>query len=155
MARTIGLVAASRWQRGTICRASEQYDPSPVFRRARDYCARHYGEWYIISVRHQLLTPQRVIGPGEPALAGLCAAERLCWGERVAADLRARCARSAEPLTFVLYAGQRCADTLQRAAPELTFELPLAGMSLRDRIRWYDERLRVRSRVLSPQPARS
>lgn len=151
MARRIGLVAASRWQRGTICRAAEQYDPSPVFRRARDYCARHYGEWYVVSVRHHLLLPQQVIGPGEPALAGMCAEQRNRWAERVAEDLRSRRARTAEPVTFVLYASQRYADALQRAAPELTFELPLAGLSLRDRIRWYDERLQTRSRVLAYQ----
>lgn len=151
MARKIGLVAASRWQRGTICRASDQYDPSPVFRRARDYCSRLYGEWYIVSIRHHLLTPQQVIGPGEPALARMGADLRNRWAERVAADLRARCARTSEPIVFVLYASQRYAGALQRAAPDLTFELPLCGMSLRDRLHWYDERLQTCSRVLARQ----
>lgn len=159
MARKIGLVTASRHERGTICRAAEQYDPSPIFRRARDYCLRSFGEWYIVSVRHHLLSPQRVIGPGELALLSLNAEERTRWAEQVACDLTDRAARSAEPILYVLYASQRCADALIRAAPSLTFELPLSGMSLRGRLQWYDERLAVRSRVLTrplrplPDPA--
>lgn len=149
MARKIGLVTASRHERGTICRALEQYDPSPIFRRARNYCLRAFGEWYIVSVRHHLLLPQQVIGPGERALLSLNADERARWAECVERDLTDRASRSAEPIVFVLYASQRCADVLMRAAPSLTFELPLSGMGLRERLHWYDERLAVRSRVLT------
>ncbi|MGH2514027.1 MAG: DUF6884 domain-containing protein [Ktedonobacterales bacterium] len=149
MARKIGLVTASRHERGTICRASEQYDTSPIFRRARDYCVRTFGEWYIVSVRLHLLSPQRVIGPGERALLSLNAEERTRWAALVAHELCDRASRSAEPTVYVLYASQRCADALMRAAPNLTFELPLSGMSLRERLHWYDERLAVRSRVLT------
>jgi hypothetical protein len=148
VARKIGLIAAPKRQRGGICRAYDQYDLSPVFRRARDYCDREYGEWYILSTRHGLLTPQQVIGTGEPALHTLSAGERWEWSGRVAAELTARRVRSAEPLTFVLYASQRYADLLLRAAPMLDIEQPLNGMALRERLRWYDERLRLRSRVL-------
>ena len=156
MPRKIGLVTASRHERGAICRASEQYDPSPIFRRARDYCLRTFGEWYIVSVRHHLLAPHRVIGPGELALLSLNAEERACWARHVARDLTDRAGRSAEPIVYVLYASQRCADALMRAAPALTFELPLSGMGLRERLLWYDERLAVRSRVLTrPLPSLS
>lgn len=154
MTRKIGLVTASRHERGTICRASEQYDTSPIFRRARDYCLRTFGEWYIVSVRLHLLSPQRVIGPGEFALLSLNAEERTRWASKVGRDLCDLAARSAESTIFVLYASQRCADALMRAAPELTFELPLSGMGLRERLHWYDERLAVRSRVLT-RPLRS
>lgn len=148
MARTIGLVAAPKRQRGSISRATEQYDVSPVFRRARDYCDRTFGEWYILSTRYHLLSPQQVIGPGEPVLHALPLEERTQWAECVAASLRERCARSAEPLTFMLYASQRTADLLVRAAPEIAIELPLSGLGLYERLRWYDERLRVESRML-------
>jgi len=51
-------------------------------------------------------------------------------------------------LICVLYAGQRHAELLQRANPDLVFELPLSGMSLYQRLRWYDDRLRIASRML-------
>lgn len=79
----------------------------------------------------------------------MSAQERAKWAERVAGQLSARMERSAQPLTFVLYASKQYAELLTRAAPFATFELPLAGMSLRERIRWYDERLQIRARVLA------
>lgn len=149
MARRIGLVAAPKRHRGGVCRAGEQYAVSPVFRRARAFCERTYGEWYILSTRHHLLSAHRVIAAGgESALVTLPAAQRAQWAAQVGAALRERCARSAEPLIFVLYASQRHAELLQRANPDLVFELPLSGMSLYQRLRWYDDRLRIASRML-------
>lgn len=149
MATTIALVAASRRQRGTICRAAEQYDLSPVFRRAREYCERTYPEWYILSARHYMLSPQQVIGPDDLSIHTLEAGERLAWAHRVARELFARQERSAEPLQFALYTSQRYVDLLLRVAPTLAIELPLSGLSLTQRLRWYDQRLHVRSRVLA------
>ncbi|MGZ3716473.1 MAG: DUF6884 domain-containing protein [Ktedonobacterales bacterium] len=149
MATTIALIAASRRQRGTICRAADQYDLSPVFRRARDFCERTYAEWYILSARHYVLSPLQVIGPDDTHVSILDANDRDIWAEHVARALIARQERSAERVHFALYASQRYADLLQRAAPTLTFELPLSGLGLVERLRWFDQRLRVRSRVLA------
>ncbi len=149
MARYIGLVAPSRLRRGGIYRAREQFELSHVFRRARDFCEREYGEWYILSTQYHLIAPNQVIGSTEPPLVLLQASERQAWAERIAQQLRARSERSVEPIVFVLYGSQRYAELLTRAAPFATFELPLAGMSLRDRLHWYDERLQVRPRVLA------
>ena len=149
MARAIGLVAASKRRRGGIARARDQFDPSPVFRRARDFCERAYSEWYILSATYLLIPPQQVIGAGEPALRMLNAAERVAWAESVAGQLRLRVGRSAEPLTFVLYASQRYTELLMRAAPDIAFETPLSGMSFVGRLHWYDDRLRIEPRVLA------
>lgn len=151
MGMRIGLVAAPKRQRGEICRAREQFEPSVVFRRARDYCERTYGEWYVLSASHGLLSPQQVIGPDMPALHLLPAAERQRWAARVATQLGTRCSRSAEALVFVLYASQWYAEILVRAAPFAELEQPLAGMTLRERLRWYDARLRTHARVLIPR----
>ena len=149
MARAIGLVAASKRRRGGIAPARDQFDPSPVFRRARDYCERTYAEWYILSARHYVLSPHQVIGPDDLSIHTLEADERLVWAQRVALALFARQERSAEPLRFALYTSQRYADLLLRAAPTLAIELPLSGLGLSQRLRWYDQRLRIRSRVLA------
>jgi hypothetical protein len=37
MSRRIALVAAPRARRGGVLRARDEFDPSPLFRRARDY----------------------------------------------------------------------------------------------------------------------
>jgi hypothetical protein len=147
--KKIGLVAPPKRRRGGIYRAREQFDLSPLFRRARDFCDREYGEWHIITVQHGLIAPHQVIGGDDPALHKLSAAERWLWADGIARQLQARLERSAESHTFVLYASQRYAMLLSRAAPFATFELPLAGMSLGQQIRWYEQRLRIESRVLS------
>jgi hypothetical protein len=144
----IGLVGQPKRRRGGICRACEQFEPSIVFRRARDLCGREYREWYIVSTNYGLVAPQQVIGPEAPALYALSATERALWAETVARQLAARIERSREPITFVLYANRQYADLLQRAAPEVDFELPLAGLSLPERLRWYDDRLSIHRRVL-------
>ncbi len=149
MARAIGLVAASKRRRGGIARVHEQFDPSPVFRRARDFCDRSYSEWYVLSTVYLLAPPQQVIGAGEPALYLLSAAERTTWAEAVARQLRERAGRSAKPPTFVLYGSQLYAEVLTRAAPDLQFKMPLSGMSFVERLHWYDERLRIQPRVLA------
>ncbi|MFI5274517.1 MAG: DUF6884 domain-containing protein [Ktedonobacterales bacterium] len=156
MASTVALVAARVRQRGAVCRAAEQFDRSPVFRRARDYCLRAFPEWYILSTRHGLLTPQQVIGPGEerPLLA-LTAEERLGCARAIATALDERLRRTTEPVTFVLFASQAYADLLKRAAPHQRFELPLSGLTLGQRLRWYDERLETHSRLLLSTSARS
>lgn len=148
MSKRIGLVAPPKRRRGGICRARDQFDPSPLFRRARDFCDREYGEWHVVTILHGLVAPHQVIGGDDPALHTLAAAERWQWAETIAQQLQARIDRSAEPLTFVLYASQRYADLLARAAPFATLELPLAGMRLGQQLRWYEQRLRIESRVL-------
>ena len=148
MIRKIGLVTSPRHERGVICRADEQFSPSPVFRRARDYCQRYFDEWYIVSVRRGLLAPGQVIGPGELALLGLAPDERHRWAASIVDALRQRMERSREPVSFVLFSSQRCAELLLRTGQCLSIEVPLNGSGLRERISWYDERLRTESRIL-------
>lgn len=148
MARYVGLVAASKRRRGGIHPASEQFGLSPVFRRAREYCDRMFGEWYILSTTHLLLPPHQVVGAREPALHMLSAPGRNRWAEAVAEQLCERRHRSGEPITYVLFASQFYAGLLARAAPDVTVEYPLAGLSLSQRLHWYDERLRIQPRVL-------
>ncbi len=148
MARQIGLVAAAKARRGGFLRARDQFDVSPVFRRARDYCERAGIEWYILSGSQYLLAPQQVIGPADTVVHALSAEERAAWAAEVALRLQRLRERSAEPLVFTLLASQRYADLLMRAAPDLPLDLPLSGLDLASRLRWFDEQLRVRSRLL-------
>lgn len=150
MSTRIGLVAQPKRRRGEICRAREQFEPSAMFRRARDYCDRAHDEWYVVTTSHGLVAPHQVIGADAPSLHTLTAEARSDWAAQVARQLHARVGRSKLPITFVLYASQEFGELIVRASPDLDFELPLAGLSLRDRVRWYDERLRVHARVLAP-----
>ena len=52
-------------------------------------------------------------------------------------------------------ASQRVVELLARAAPDVRFESPLSGLTLGGRLRWYDERLRGRRRLLTARRRRS
>jgi hypothetical protein len=150
LARQIGLVAAPRARRGGMLRARDQFAVSPLFRRARDYCERIGVEWYILSATHTLLSPLQVIGDGGTPVQGLTAAERRQWAARVVTRLDALKARSSQRIVFTLLASQRYTELLARVDPRLPLQTPLAGLDTPARLRWFDERLRVRSRLLSP-----
>lgn len=152
MARRIGLVVAPAKQRAGVMRASESYSRSPLFRRAAEYCQRGREEWHILSARHGLLAPHQVIGADELTWSILSPVERREWALRTATQLVARCERSGEGIIFVLYGPRQYARLLLRAAPSLRFELPLAGMNARERAHWFDERLRISPRTLTPSP---
>lgn len=150
--RQIALIAAPRARRGGVRQAREQFAASHVFRRAAAYCDRTYLEWYILSTTYGLLPPQQVIGAAESVFAELAAAERTSFIAHVADGLRARANRSAVPPGFVLLSSQRLAEPLLRAVPELTIDLPLGTMTFIERLRWFDERLQTRPRMLRPGP---
>lgn len=85
----------------------------------------------------------------------LNAEERRRWASDVVASLDGLIARSAQPLTFTLLASQRYGDLLARVAPQLPLTTPLAGLDTSARVRWFDARLRVRSRLLAPTSDRA
>lgn len=149
MRKVIGLVAQPKRRRGGVCQARDQFEPSFTFRRARAYCDREHMEWYVVTTSHGLIAPHQVISADAPPLHSLTVCERAQWARRVAQQLTDQADRFAHAPTFVLYASQQYADLLVRAAPSLQFELPLAGLSLSQRLRWYDERLQVRPRLLA------
>lgn len=150
-ARQIALVAAPRVRRGGIRRARDQFDLSPLFRRARDYCERAGLEWYILSASHLLLAPLQVIGAQGSTVHTLTADERARWATEIAQRLQVLSAGSGLPISFLMLTSQRYADLLTRAAPDLPLITPLAGMDTPARLRWFDERLRIRSRLLLPE----
>lgn len=147
MAQRIGLIGSPRRQRGTVCQAREQYDASLIFRRARDYCERTYDALFILSPSHGLVPAHQVIGPDATPFALLEREQRSRWADAVAGELRLLCERSADPPTFYLFAGQRVAHLLLRAAPFAHIERPLGGMSVTEQRRWFEQRLRASPRV--------
>jgi hypothetical protein len=73
---SVGLLAASRMQRGVVCPASEQFDRSPLFRRACDYCERALDGWSVLCPGRPLLAPKQVIGAMPASLDALATEAR-------------------------------------------------------------------------------
>jgi hypothetical protein len=140
-------------QRGGVYPAAQQFDRSPLFRRARDYCERAFEEWFVLCPGRPLLAPRQVIGATPAALDDLTAEARQAWAEMIGQALREIATQRSGEARFVTLASQRTVELLARAAPDLRFEAPLGGLTLGQRLRWYDERLRVRQRLLVARSA--
>jgi hypothetical protein len=140
-------------QRGNVYPATQQFDRSPLFRRARDYCERAFDEWFVLCPGRPLLAPRQVIGATPASLDALTAEERQAWADLIGQALREMVAQRSGDAHFVTLASQRAVELLARAAPDLRFEAPLGGLTLGQRLRWYDERLRVRQRLLTARSA--
>src|SRR5215831_2398238 len=131
-------------QRGGVYPAAHQFARSPLFRRARDYCERAFDEWFVLCPGRPLLSPRQVIGRLPATLDELAAVERHTWAEMIGQTLREMTTQRSGDAHFVALASQRTVELLARAAPDLRIDAPLGGLTLGQRLRWYDERLRVR-----------
>lgn len=126
----VGLVACGKGRRAAPAAAQDFYTGT-LFRKASAYCAETYDDWYILSPKHGLITPDTVIAPYDLSLRVLSADERRAWARRVLAQIRERGLGDA---TFFLHAGQRYAEHL---VPVLHAERPLAGLGIGQQLAWY------------------
>ena len=90
MGKTLGLVSCTKSKRNYSCSAKEMYWPSELFRRAYDYCSKHYDYVAILSARYGLLLPDEKIDPYDLALKAMSDSEQIKWAERVLAQLNSK-----------------------------------------------------------------
>jgi len=84
--RTIVLVSCVAKKRPGRHQAKDLYD-SPWFCKARAYAEQEGDAWYILSAKHGLLSPQKMIKKYDETLSKY-KKKRAEWGKRVLADLR-------------------------------------------------------------------
>lgn len=129
--KTIGLVGCCEQKQVFACCARDLYR-SVLFRLAAAYCERTYDQWFILSARHGLLHPDLVIEPYDERLPGDKAGRRQ-WGNWVSVQLIDHW-----PATLYVHAGEEYASALAEWRPVLR---PLAGLSIGQRLAWYNARL--------------
>lgn len=117
------------------------------FRLAMAHALETADDVHILSTLHGLTAPHERIAPYDMVMAQLLISEQSNWGHRVVADLK-EC-YLLTPLHIVFYAGmQYIRPILMWIGPELgywTYENPLEGMGLFERIRWFKEQEHARS----------
>ncbi len=106
----VGLVGCSRLKLSRPAPARDLY-ASPLFRLASRYCAATCDSWFILSARHGLVEPERVLHPYDQTLRGLGRAGRRVWASRVVRRLRHRGLLGAG-YRFLLHAGRDYAEPL-------------------------------------------
>lgn len=85
----IGLVGCVKGKAATPAPASELYT-SALFRGRREYVERTCDAWYVLSAKHGLVEPDRILEPYEQTLKSASRQERRDWSRRVVRDLRQR-----------------------------------------------------------------
>ena len=129
----IGLVSCSKKKLDHPCPARELYAASALFRKARAYCGRHYDAWYILSAKYGLVHPDTILAPYDVTLKRMARTERRSWGGRVSKQLQ-QLGRH----TFYAHAGREYLEYLSGIRVENVLE----GLTLGQRLRWYNEQAR-------------
>lgn len=148
---TIALVACTKHKAPGACAAREMY-VSDWFAKARAYAEREADRWYILSARHHLLAPDRVIAPYELCLhdAGRDYVES--WSHRTAEQLANEINQViVGPTRLVVLAGERYRSRMlpwlrAKAAHPLEVEIPMRGMGIGQQLAWLKaENLKARN----------
>ncbi|SDB80378.1 hypothetical protein GA0111570_102168 [Raineyella antarctica] len=133
------LVEDSREQLDHAAPAGDLFT-SELFVRARAYARSTGAPWFVMSAEYGLLAPEHVVGPYDRNLATVPTAYREAWGpwalarlELVAGSLR----RKRIELHALSYAASEGIRRQLLGLGALVLE-PLRGLSVADRIAWYD-----------------
>ncbi|MFS6744372.1 DUF6884 domain-containing protein, partial [Staphylococcus aureus] len=106
--------------------AAEDLYRSPLFRLSAAQ-AKRFGNWAILSAKHGLVMPKRVLAPYDTALSDMSPRERAAWAERT----RSQIVAAWPAAEFVVFAG-----ALYRTALEgLDYSDPLAGLGIGRRLK--------------------
>lgn len=90
MGKTIYLVSCVSSKGPVPTRARDLYQ-SDWFAKARAYVQARNAEWFILSAKYGLVSPDQVIQPYNLTLNDMTTQERRAWAHKVARQLRPRC----------------------------------------------------------------
>ena len=139
MQKNIALVACVSRKAASPMPAQDLYT-SAWFDKASAYARQVADEWYILSAKHGLVSPDMAIAPYDQTLNGMPAAERRAWASRVLDDL----SNVLEPGDHVvILAGKAYRSNLVGPIREMgcTVEVPMQGLGIGQQLRWLNQRL--------------
>ena len=117
---------------------ARQLYTGPLFTAARGDVERRGLRWWIVSAKHGLVEPDRILEPYDLRLADV--ASRTGWAMAIVAELRVRV--ELRGLTIELHAGRdyvRALETLLRAEGAIVEDVAI-GLQIGERLRLYAER---------------
>ena len=130
------------------CVGQKQSSPAPArdlytsswFRKARSYADTTGQPWFVLSAKHGLVHPDRVISPYDLTLNSIPVAGRRHWASTVLTQL--------EPHldgveSIVILAGQRYREFLESSLRSrgLAVCVPMVGMRIGEQLRWLNKML--------------
>ncbi len=135
----VGLISCVSRKRAHATEARNLYY-SPLFTKAREYVENRCDTWYILSAKHGLVSPTRVIDPYEENLNAKPRAEREQWAKRAWADL-SLCLNAGDHV--VILAGELYREFLVPCivGQECTVEVPMEGLGIGRQLEWLSKQL--------------
>jgi hypothetical protein len=133
-----GLVGCVKGKTATPAPASELYT-SALFRRRREYVERTCDAWYVLSAKHGLVRPDRILKPYDKTLKRASRQERRDWSRGVVRELQ-QCLGSLNGTVFEIHAGNDyraygLVDGLIAGGARV--EVPVAGLLLGQQLAFY------------------
>lgn len=112
---------------------------SALFQKARAYAERTADEWFVLSAKYGLVSPDTVIEPYDVTLNAMGVGERRAWAAKVQRQL--------EPVTragdtVVMLAGARYREGLMAALQRrgVRVEVPMEGLKIGEQLQWLSRR---------------
>ncbi|MGE3279555.1 MAG: DUF6884 domain-containing protein [Alphaproteobacteria bacterium] len=138
--RIVCLVSCSK-QKAAGSTAAEHLYTSPRFRFARAYARGKFDAWYILSAKHFLVEPSKVLDPYDLSLNDMALADRKVWARQVADEL---VIRESPPKHLTILAGESYRVPLVGFLNNLGYiiDVPLAHMDQGTQLKWLKEQAR-------------
>jgi len=83
----IALISCSKSKLNMECKARILYSPSILFTKARNHVESSFSIYYILSAKHGLLDPDKIIKPYDKSLFNLTNKERKDWANLVCKEI--------------------------------------------------------------------
>lgn len=134
--KKIALVACVSKKHNQPRPAGQMYT-SALFTKASAYAKHTTDEWYILSAKHGLVDPQRIIAPYDETLNKMPIKNRRAWAAKVWMDLR-KILRSGD--TVIMLAGQRYREHLIQPIRSMgcQIRIPMEGLTIGKQMQWLD-----------------
>jgi cytoplasmic iron level regulating protein YaaA (DUF328/UPF0246 family) len=139
MSKTIALVTCVSKKNQSPMPASELYC-SELFQKMSAYARKNSDEWYILSAKYGLLSPDKVISPYNQTLNNMSSQERLEWSRKVVSDLE----QVLSPGDQVIFlAGMKyrehLVDPIRRMGCNVS--IPMEGLRFGEQLNWLKSNL--------------
>ncbi|APU89164.1 conserved hypothetical protein [Virus Rctr71] len=130
----IALVSCTKNKKSGAHPAIDLYT-STWFRYATQFATKHCDEWRILSAKHNLLHPGRVIDNYDCSLHSMSATERQAWASRTADQILSTWNNG----EIVMLAGNIYRQHLIPLLGRYSICIPLEGLGIGQQIKWLKE----------------
>jgi len=136
--KSLGLISCTKSKQDYLCKASEMYQASDLFRKAYSYATKNYDFVAILSAKYGLLFPNDEIEPYDLASNTMNSKQRKRWTEKVLRQMKARLSLHEFDKVF-FHSGKKYREYLIPKLQDMGFQcvVPLRHLGIGEQMAWY------------------